>query len=294
MLEEALTPQPPPRNPTNIRTMKSDVSQFLKDTKPSLIKLLSTQIEEERGAIRPRVSENKNIAGSIGLILIALVALGVLGAGGYFGYQYIKPAPPVQTNVLVPQALFAVDISETIQVDSVSAGTLTGKLQSVANSLAAGAGLKRLVILKADGSGTSRSISAEDFLKAAEINATALVSKTFTTPIMPVFYKASSGTRMGLIVGTDDPERVRAEFLSREPSIAFDWAAIYLNQKPQLAISTPYQDKIYRNISYRSVTFDVAGDNGIVYSIYPAKKYFIITSSEEMFKVIINRLYESG
>ncbi|OHA01911.1 MAG: hypothetical protein A3C11_00265 [Candidatus Sungbacteria bacterium RIFCSPHIGHO2_02_FULL_49_12] len=294
MLEVSAHPLELHKSGQNIRTMKSDVSEFLASTKPSLIKLLSTQMEEERGgASRAHLGIGQNYAGKIGAVLVVLVSVGVVALGGYIGYRALQKPPLQQENVLIPQALFQVGSSETTQLASTNTGTLSPKLISAAGSFDQGATMKRLIILKED-NGTVRSITASEFLTAADIQAPAIVSKTFSAPIMPVFYKSANGTRLALIAPTSDPDRVRAELLKNEPSLAFDWSTIFLNQKPVISITALYEDRIYRNISYRRVIFDPSHDNGIVYGIFPAKNYFIITTSDETFKIIINRLYESS
>jgi len=81
--------------------------------------------------------------------------------------------------------------------------------------------------------------------------------------------------------------------LRDEHNLAFNWSAMFLNQKPEIKI-IPYEDRIYRNISYRAAPFDRVNDIQLVYGVFPAKDYLIFASSEETFRAIINRLYEAS
>lgn len=273
--------------------MKSDVSEFLKETKPSLIKLLSTQVEAERGKSSLVLGEERNYTGKIGATLFVLVSLGVLAVGGYIAYRLLQKAPQTSVNVLIPQALFAVDTSETVQISSTDKGALTQKLNTLGNQFETGATMKRLIILIEEGRNL-RAINAGEFLRAANIETSPFVTTTFTTPIMPVYLKTGMSPLLALVAKTNDPDRVREEFLKNEHNLAFDWSAIFLNEKPPISITIPYKDKIYRNITYRSLVLDTLNGKGIFYAVYPAKSYFIITTTEEALKTIINRMYESG
>ena len=55
----------------------------------------------------------------------------------------------------------------------------------------------------------------------------------------------------------------------------------------------PFEDRIYRNISYRFAAAGINGDQ-FLYGAFPAKNYIVITSSEETFRLIIDRLYEAS
>mgnify|MGYP001568435747 CR=1 FL=1 len=89
-------PKPEPgsaRPEPKIRTMKSDIAEFVKETKPSLIQILTKQIEYQPAA----VSEETPPLLSLRTILISIAGLAVIGAACWFGYGYFTSQQPKTT-----------------------------------------------------------------------------------------------------------------------------------------------------------------------------------------------------
>src|SRR3989344_2356260 len=285
---QATAPEPHP----NIRTMKSDVSEYLRATKPSLIKMLTSQIEGEKvGSVRVRESA-RDYAGFIGAILIVLISIGVLGAGGYFIYKMFNKVPVQQANIVIPQPLFVIDGSETVSAGLPNNGDLISLLNKSAPSNASPGSLRRLVFLTELGDGSVRSLRPDEFLKGAGVRASQIFLAALTGPVMPVYAVTSQGARLALVMPTNDPDRARSELLNRGSFILFNWQSLFLDRKPELKV-VPFEDRIYRNISYRFAAAGINGDQ-FLYGAFPAKNYIVITSSEETFRLIIDRLYEAS
>ena len=279
---------------TNVRTMKSDVSEFLASTKPSLIKILSNQIEEERAGRGVKPSLGAHYAGKIGAALVVLVSIGVLAAGGYVAFRLFKKAPEQTANVLIPQPFFRTELSETIELGELRDGNPAERLSQSARIEETGDLMKRLIILTENDDGKSmRVVSAEEFFEAVDVRGTPAFAKTLSGPVMPLSHKSAAGMRFAMLLLTNDANRARAELLRNEHNLAFNWSAIFLDQKPEIKI-LPYEDRIYRNISYRIAPFDPVNDLQLAYGVFSAKDYLIFASSEETFRAVINRLYEAS
>ena len=279
---------------TNVRTMKSDVSEFLASTKPSLIKILSNQIEEERAGRGVKPSLGAHYAGKIGAALVILASIGVLAAGGYVAFRLFKKAPEQTANVLIPQPFFRTELSETMDLSELRGGSPGEKLSRSARIKETGDLMKRLIILtENDGGEPLRAVNAEEFFEAVDIRGTPAFLKTLSGPVMPLSHKSAGRTRFAVLLLTNDANRARAELLRDEHNLAFEWPVIFLDQKPEIKI-LPYEDRIYRNISYRIAPFDPVNDLQLAYGVFSAKDYLIFASSEETFRAIINRLYEAS
>jgi len=291
--ELQITPQTAAPEPhPNVRTMKSDVSEYLRATKPSLIKMLTSQIENDKTErVRPRETA-RNYTGLVGAILIVLISIGVLGVGGYFIYKMFNKVPVQQANIVIPQPLFAVDGSETVSARLPNGGDLISVLNKHIPSNVSMGSLRRLVILTELGDGSVRSLRPDEFLKGAGVRASQIFLAALTGPVMPVYAATSQGARLALVMPTNDPDRARSELLNSESSILFNWQSLFLDRKPELKV-VPFEDRIYRNISYRFAAAGINGDQ-FLYGAFPAKNYIVITSSEETFRLIIDRLYEAS
>ncbi|MBI2097095.1 MAG: hypothetical protein HYT40_03035 [Candidatus Sungbacteria bacterium] len=277
----------------SIRTMKSDVSEFLANTKPSLIKMLSTQIEEERMNRPTRRNFASDYAGKIGAAIAVLVAIGVLAAGGYAAFRFFQKTPSQRGNVLVPQPFFRTELSDTVAIPEIRNGALEPILKERAAITDPGAVMKRLIAMTENADGTVRAISANEFLVTAGISASTVLTKTFYGPAMPLYFKSNRGVRFAVLLQTSDADRARSELLHDETNLAFKWSVIFLNQTPEIKI-LPYEDRIYRNINYRIIPLEPVNDLQLVYGIFPAKNYLIVAASEETFQVIVNRLFEAS
>lgn len=281
-------PTEPEKKEPNIRTMKSDVSEFLASTKPSLIQMLTSQVEAERAPQEeyPKTASFMKTLGLLGILL-------ALGAGGYLGYRYFQPSEPGEAGTLIPQPFFSVDKSVTIEYRG-PAANLAGKIAENSRLAERQGTLKRLVVLGTSGDKSKAfQLNTEDFLKAAAIEMPPGISAALSNPTMPVYYWGKSGSRLALIIKTSDPERALEALLRGESGLAGQWANLFLGEMPTVRI-VPFEDRVYKNINYRILPLDAERDLQIVYGIFAAKNYLIITTSEEAFKIILNRLFQAS
>ena len=271
----------------NIRTMKSDISEFLASTKPSLVQILTTQVEAERAAEDegPKVRQTARIFAAVGIILI-------VGTLGYLGYRYFLPSSSEEAGTLIPQPFFSVDKSVTVEYKT--GRSLMPSILDNAKVVESRGVIKRLVALgvSSDNQKVSQ-LATEAFLKAAGIEMPSGIYPALADTLMPLYYRGEFGTRLALVIKTNDPARAFDQLFRNEPELANWWSALFLGENVAPRI-IPFEDRVYKNISYRILALDTARDLQMVYAIFPAKNYLIITSSEEPLRVIINRLFQAS
>lgn len=280
--ENQLKPKP------SIRTMKSDISEFLKDTKPSLIQMLATQVEAERSGL---AQEKPSFTVPWLKIAVGLTLAGILLIGGYAGYQYLGKAPPQEANVIIPQPFFTVEKTTALQYASRDLENLRGAIKKERGGERLGS-LKRLVILIEEEAGAIRHITPAEFSTATGLKIPELLLPTLTQ-VMPVYYESPNGVRLAIVFKSSDPKRFLDIFFRTESNLITGWVPLFLDITPPTRI-IGFEDRLYRNIGYRILPLDPQLDLAITYGLYPAKNFLILTSSEAAFKEIVDRLFEAS
>lgn len=266
--------------------MKSDISEFLKDTKPSLVQMLATQVEAERAGIVP----HKAAGLPWGRITGGLFFFLILAGAGFAGYRYLVHAPEEEANVIIPQPFFTVEKTTALQY-------VPRELENLRNALRREPGgerlgsLKRLVVLIEE-TGTIRHITPQEFIQTTEIKIPELLIPALSA-VMPVYYEGKNGVRLAIVFKSNDPKRFLDIFFRTEANLVTGWSPLFLDLTPPTRI-IGFEDRLYRNIGYRILPLDSASDLSITYGLYPAKNYLILTSSEEAFKTIVDRLFEAS
>lgn len=274
------------RSKPSIRTMKSDISEFLKETKPSLIQMLATQVEAERSGVREEKRRDFPWIKIVGVFTLFLLVI----AGGYAGYQYILKAPPEEANAIIPQPFFTVEKTTALQYTPRELENLRSEIQKERGGERPGS-LKRLVVLIEE-AGAMRHITPAEFTSATRLEIPELLLPTLTA-VMPVYYERSNGVRLAVIFKSNDPKRFLDIFFRTESGLITGWAPLFLDMTPPTRI-IGFEDRLYKNIGYRILPLDPALDLSLTYGLYPAKNYLILTSSEEAFKAIVDRLFEAS
>jgi len=277
--------QEQPKQP-NIRTMRSDVSEYLKETKPSLIQLITN---EEPLAVAERELEPKKprnlsfLWWGIGTLLLLIVA-------GYGAYLLTRTAPIQEAQLKVPQPLLSVERSSAVSV--ISGDTETPYEKSIERGDIADAEGDMTRIVAVIGSGTldQRVLTPIEFLRASGVVLPAHTADLLGTNYMPFIYKTRFGNRQGIILEVKDRDRVFQALLSNENGMQENWATIFPGRNPPTHI-IPFEDRTYRNISYRILSLAPEQDSVLVYGFFPAKNYLIVATSEEALRLIVNRLF---
>lgn len=282
-----------------IRTMKSDVAEFLKKTKPSLVSLLTKQAQADEARLPGRGGYAGEESGGHRLMKLVFVLVGlVLAAGGVFAvYTYFQkaklPPPPSKpaSGGAPPALIFFEDVAE-----KTAAGErreLLAMLEAAGEDSQPVGTFRRLVIRTRNGSGENAVIGLGEFLRMA---ASGNPPRNFmeTARGVPQFfiYRQSSGPHFGIMFETADPAKTLQTLRFWEPAMQNDLEAFFLGRPPPASFSG-FQDLIYKNLDFRYLRLKPDNDVGLGYLYFPARRLIIISTSEESLYLVINRLLES-
>lgn len=277
----------PPRRPPAIRTMRSDVSEFLKSGRPSLVSLLTRELASEAGRFpgrrRPRAALR---------LLAAAVALAAVLAAGLFALLGRSRAPPPTSApeaALPPPAIFYEATSEV----TIGNGAELPRRLSEAGQSAQPVGSFRRLSIRLGSAAARRPPALAEFLLfiGARSLAESDLGGAAEGPPQFFVYRGQSGPRFGLIVGVRSPARPLAALFSAEPSLVTELTPLFLAGPPPATLGG-YEDRTYRNLDYRYLPLDPAQDLGLGYLYFPANRRIIIATSEETVRLTVNRLLE--
>lgn len=272
----------------SVRTMKSDISAFLKETKPSLVQLISTQTTAER------LSEPSERQARRRLEILAIIAISLvfLAAIGFLAWQKLVPGGSEKNHTaVIPQPFFSVEKFAAIDYRP-ETRNLKEKIREAALATEKTGVMKRIVAIYSTPTSVA-TLDGNDFLKEADVAVPRDAAPSLTGPVMLIAHKAGAGTRLATVIKTGDARRVFEILIRNERDALLIWRGLFLNT-PAAPKNITFEDRDYRNINYRILTIDEAGDLRVIYGIFPAKEYIIAASSRETFQEIVNRLYEDN
>ncbi|MBI4134649.1 MAG: hypothetical protein HY471_00875 [Candidatus Sungbacteria bacterium] len=272
----------------NIRTMKSDISAFLKETKPSLVQMIATQVEAERSSLAPGETTHRR-----NTFIVTAAAVLLLMLVGFLAWQkFFIESPGEVHTAAIPQPFFSVDKVATIEHQPGGVSSLREKIRALAGEPEKAGVIKRVIVLD----GREAALAVMDGIPLLEEAGVAMPEEaavSITGPVMPILHKIGSGTRIAFVMKTSDANRA-LEYLLRNETDAFrNWPGLFLSnvERPKDAA---FEDRDFRNISYRILTLNAANDLSVAYGIFPAKQYLILAGSRETFQEIVNRLFEGS
>lgn len=286
------TSQDPPdeRSPA-IRTMKSDVDEFFKVTKPTVAQMISRreQEREEPAERRPR----KIILTALALTL----GLGVIGGGVILIMRLLPSSPdsiePGPAAKLTPPApFFATETSRTINVNVRDRTQFIRLLEDSWREKERQGTVKRIIIKIHDGP-QERFATLGDFLGFWHITPPGSVLQETDPPVMVFIYYGAAGSRLGFAVRSRLPDRTLAGILSWEPALPIVFTPLFFDEKISSPLSAVFEDRIYRNIDWRYLKLSQDRDLGIAHSIFPVGSILIFTTSKEAMETSINRLFDA-
>ncbi len=277
------------KSDSKIRTMKSDIAEYLKEAKPSLIQILTKQID-----IKPEPIDSEGPALPWKIIVIALGGIALFGVFIWFGYQYfLVPAGPVEKAPVIveqkiPASPIAVEKTDTITVSPNLLNLQQGLFNSAQNIERSGS-FKRLIIVVRDGAKT-RTLAPVELFGILDADPPSQINDSLIDSAFFYVYYSSAGPRIVMIAPSRSIERTFAGMLGWENSIQRDLEILFLGEKITPVIA-PFVDRTFKNIDYRYLK--IGPELGVGYFIFSAKNYLVLSTSEEAMQLVINRLFEA-
>lgn len=274
-----------------IRTMKSDLEDLFKNTKPSLIQMI--------GRTQERLPVATGRPGKIRLILplslLALLAVAGTAVFFYLGGDLKPPADGMDSRTrerLTPAApYFATETSRTITVKKQDRSQFLRLMQDSYKETEREGTVKRIIMVLEDGP-LERYATPADFFELWRIAAPGGLAERLDDNLMAFIYYGASGGRLGLAARTREPERAFANMLSWEPGLLTSITPLFFDERSD-AVIAPFEDRTYRNIDWRYLKLSQERDLGIGYTVFPVGNIFILTTSKEAMETVINRLFDA-
>jgi len=278
-----------------IRTMKSDLAEFLKSGKPSLAQMIAGS--QEPLLMNPRDAKLVGGRGAI-LAISALVILGAIGVGMAYlsrtpsgGRKTPQQEAPDRTlqRLTPPPAYFATETSRTITVKKQDRAEFLRLMQDAWREKEREGTVKRLAIRIEDGP-YQRFATPEDFFEMWRIALPSQLARRLNSNLMVFIHSGASGNRLGLAVASRDPERTFADVLGWESSILASVTPLFFDERPE-NITEKFEDRTWRNIDWRYLKLSGEKDLGLGYAVFPAGNVLLLATSKETMETAINRLF---
>lgn len=270
-----------------LRTMKYDAEKFLKEKNVSFLEMIAKEKERkgEEFAYRIRTSETVWLRGVVTFFVLVLLV-----AGGYGAYVYFikEPAEPPQEAREVRSYIKTEERLIIAIREGDRAGLLT-KLQAARRDRLPSGSIKHVVVRIEDPlRNVSRFATTEDFFSTLEFKPPSGLTATIGETFNLLIYYRPDGADIGIIteLKTGQQDRALAHMLSWESTMVLDWRHLYFDEAIA-STSQRFQDTVTQNVDTRIITFSETAD--LAYAFF-AKKYLLITTSEDFLGLIINRL----
>lgn len=292
-MPEDIKQEDAPKKEAGIRTMKTDVTEYLKETKPSLLSILTKEMKSEELAEEPGYklkAKPRWLPLFSALAAILLLAGGgywaftrfgeVGGGGGGGGGESIVPLRPV----------FASEKTKTVLARD--AKDLLRNLQLLGEDLERDGLVTKIDMRMREGEGAV-SLIPEIFFSAIGAEPPAEFSANHTSALHLFLYSDRGVPRFVLLLVSRNGARSLQQMLFWEPAIQRDLEALFLGRLPESAVGV-FTDKSYRNINYRFLSLSRSEDFGVGYFLFGVKNYLVITTSEKAIEAVISRLFEAN
>lgn len=278
------------RNPDpKIRTMKSDIDEYMREAKPSLIQIVTKQVETT-----PRPLEPERAPFPIKNLMVIMAGILILGAAGLLGYRYFttRPLETIQVEIeeKIPGSIISTEKTEVHNITP-NLGGLQKAIYGAADITERTGSFKRLVIKIKTADGKSRLMSASDLYDTLSIRPPAQLRDSVSGSLFVYVYYSGAGPRAVLIAPSKNTSRTFAGMVDWENAMQRDLEILFLGKSVNPVIA-PFIDKTFKNIDYRYI--NIASELGIGYFIFTARDYLVVTTSEEALQLVINRLFEAS
>lgn len=266
-----------------IRTFKSDAQKFVQEKKVSLINIYGKA--RQKGRADFKTEKRFKITSAIGTLIIALLIAAALGLA-YKIFSKPKIAAPTETAIQKP-FIFSDEIKPIYLTDE-NGKTLFSKITENLNGIHSYNSLSYLPIFK-----NGRNIAAADFFQILEIAPPPDLLKSLDRDFFIAVYTDNNRSNNFIlafkILSYERAFRAMIEWENFLPEdLALFITSSYGKNIAFEKKENGFYDKIINNIDAR-VLKTKGGEDLIVYAFF-AKKFLIITNSEESLKTAIDRL----
>lgn len=296
--EENKGGEPPHTDPNShesaVRTMKSDVRELLKTTKPSLVQLIEQEAKRQQtadapdGSIASRTHLRKSLLIGMGVVAATLVA----GFGVWVATRSPNAPPAAPAPATAPTPLFGAETSRTIEGSLQDRVSLIALIRDAVTEPQQAHAIERILIKITDPAG-DRYASLDDLLALYRIIPPQFFLQELEPGIMPFSYQGADGPRFGVAARVKDPNRSLALLLGWEATLRRDFDPLLFDAAANATntVSLQFEDRTYHNIDWRFLKISSVPDVGIGYTIFPARRILIMATSRASMEAIIDRLF---
>lgn len=279
------------KNPA-IRTMRSDMDKLFKESRPSLAQMMKDHKTSlptvDSVAVAPATHSSKSPL--MLLVILVIAAIAVFGYFYFFPLSLVTAPPPPPQAPETPAALFYTERTRTISGDQNNPVLLLRQIEDITQTQES-EGTFVYIPIKLLGTEGGRYATAEDFFKLYGAKPPANFLISIENVVMPFVYHSSEGARFGFALKSRDTERTLQGMLAWEASLLRDTAPLFFKE-PIEATVAPFESRTFRNIDWKFLDLSGDKDLGVAYSLFPSKKFLVITTSQDAVETIINRFYE--
>jgi hypothetical protein len=284
---ENLNFQEPQKPEPKIRTMKSDIGEMFKDGKESLVSAVSKEVEGRR--YEKAITTMAPLGGTKFFLFAmgGLLLLAGIGGGAYYYTSLPGPAEEKAPPLIVPLPYFSMEKSRNIILKAHSFLDFRQNLILVQNEKERDGIIKRITILVNDGE-TERLAQAEEFFLAADITPPKSLSENIGNSFNFFLYYQNGKVKEGVVLPILNEAQAFRAMIDNEQFYRDIWSGLYEPGDPRKTIAA------FEDITdIRRLELSAADDIGFYYAIFKPKKLLVITTSYELMKVSLDRIFDS-
>ena len=268
---------PPPPTPEPI---------LEKEEMPALPRIEELKIPEP-SYVPPVTSKKRTIL--VALIILAVV---LIGAGGLFYWLGKKTPPSLPTPpsppIITPQpSTPIISINETKTISLTSDKSLFELLKEEAKLEQSIGTFKRIAVLNPPTGGEREFLSAVELLQNLEISIPPYALSDFKNNYTLVLFSQSTGKRLGIIIELQNPENLKEQLKTWEPTLLDDFKNFYPIQVPGPRASQTFLNDAHQNVAIRYVNLPKS-DLTLNYTIL--NNLLVIGTSKELMYTVIDKI----
>lgn len=280
----------PKRKPA-IRTMKTDLAEFRGSGRVSVAQVISEELKTHPPRV---VFQFQQPRSKKPVLLFGMLAL-MLTIAGVATYIYISSRPPTKPaeSPKPPPFIFGTERSLTIVVKIQERLGFLKQLEAELKDLKRTGTITGIVLKIIDGPRQSFA-SLDDLMKLMDFKPpVGFIQQVESNELMLFVYQGTERNNFGVAARVKDPNRAFREMFLWEKSLLEDFFP-FLFDGTISTIGVEFQDKAYHNIDYRFAKLSPEKDLGVGYTVFPARKTLIITTSQEAIERVIDRLFDTN